>query len=76
MKGEKLNVAWQEAGVKNVTLKVYDVLGKKVSTLVDQKQRSGNYEVKFDASQLTSGIYYYRITAGKFISTKKMILLK
>ncbi|MCP5064656.1 MAG: T9SS type A sorting domain-containing protein [Ignavibacteriae bacterium] len=57
-------------------LKVYDILGKVVVTLVNKHRRSGNYEVTFDASNLTSGVYYYQLTAGDFIDTKKMMLIK
>jgi len=67
-----------------VTLKVYDVLGNEVTTLVNDQQPAGNYEVDFDASLLSSGIYYYKLQAvdpstssGQgFVETKKMILLK
>ncbi|MGQ9644553.1 MAG: T9SS type A sorting domain-containing protein, partial [Ignavibacterium sp.] len=60
----------------NVTLKVYDVLGNEVATLVDEFKSAGNYEVKFDATNLSSGTYFYRITAGEFSETKKLILIK
>ena len=60
----------------NVTLKVYDILGREVATLVNQQQKAGNYKVKFDASGLTSGIYFYRLQSSSFISFKKMILLR
>lgn len=59
-----------------VTIKVYDVLGKEMATLVNEEKPSGNYEVEFNGSELTSGIYYYIITADKFSQTKKMIYLK
>ena len=59
-----------------VTLKVYDLLGREVATLVDEKQQPGNYEVTFDGSKLSSGIYFYRLQADSHIQTKKMILLK
>ena len=59
-----------------VSIKVFDVLGREVSTVVSKEQAIGNYEVEFDASNLTSGIYFYRIQAGKFVETKKMILLQ
>ena len=62
--------------MKPVQLKVYDVLGKEVATLVNEYKPSGNYEVNFNASGLTSGIYFYQITAGNFKETKKMILMK
>jgi Secretion system C-terminal sorting domain len=60
----------------NVTLKVVDVLGSEITTLVNKEQPQGNYEVEFDGSALTSGIYFYRIQSGDFVDTKKMILLK
>ncbi len=59
-----------------VSLKVYDILGNLVSTLVDQQMDAGYHSVNWDASQLASGIYIYRIISGSFISTKKMILMK
>ena len=66
--------------LSNVTLKVYDVLGKEVATLVNEKKPTGNYQVKFNASSadggLTSGIYFYSLTSGSFKKTKKLILIK
>ena len=59
-----------------VTLKVYDVLGREVTTLVNKEQPQGNYEIVFDGAELTSGIYFFRINVGRFIATKKLILLK
>ena len=59
-----------------IDLKVYDVLGKEVATLVNKKQKPGNYKIMFDASALASGIYYYQLKFGKFIKTKNMLLLK
>jgi hypothetical protein len=59
-----------------ITIRVYDVLGKEISILVNEEKQIGNYEVKFDGNGLASGIYYYRITAEHFSQTKKMILLK
>ena len=59
-----------------VTLKVYDVLGEEVTTLINEYKPAGNYEVEFDASHLSSGIYFYKLQAGSFIETKKMILLR
>ena len=64
-----------------VTLKIYDILGSEVATLVNEEQPAGNYEIKFDSHSgnvrnLASGIYFYRLQAGSFIETKKMILLK
>ncbi|MDZ7626672.1 MAG: ScyD/ScyE family protein [Ignavibacteriaceae bacterium] len=64
-----------------VTLKVYDVLGNEVATLVNEEKPAGTYEVKFDAIELwgggtTSGIYFYKLSAGSLVETRKMILMK
>jgi hypothetical protein len=60
----------------NVKLIVYDVLGKEVITLVNKQQKPGEYEVQFDATELTSGIYFYKLKAGSFTEVKKMIFIK
>jgi hypothetical protein len=59
-----------------VSLKVYDVLGNEIATLVNEEKQAGSYEVEFDGAGLPSGIYFYRLQAGSFIETKKMILIK
>jgi hypothetical protein len=59
-----------------VKLKVYDVLGNKVATLVNEEKHSGVYEIEFDASSLASGMYLYKLQAGDFVQTQKMILVK
>ena len=59
-----------------VTLKVYDVLGNEVATLVNESKTAGEYEVEFNAATIASGIYFYRLQSGDFVETKKMILLK
>jgi len=59
-----------------VTLKVYDVLGREVATLVNEKKAPGQYSVRFDGSGLASGVYFYRLSAGNFSSTKKLLLMK
>lgn len=59
-----------------ISLKVYDVMGREVSELVSGRQLAGAYNVEFDASSLSSGTYFYKLTAGNFVSVKKMILLK
>lgn len=60
----------------HVTLKVFDNLGKEVATLVNEKKSAGNYEVNFNSSKISSGVYFYRLTAGSFSILKKMILLR
>ncbi|MBK8945969.1 MAG: CotH kinase family protein [Ignavibacteriae bacterium] len=62
--------------ISNVSLVIYDILGKVVKVLVSEKQNSGNYKVEFNAENLSSGIYFYTLKAGNFIHSKKMILLK
>lgn len=58
------------------TLKIYDALGNEVAVLVDGFRPAGRYEATFDAGNLASGIYIYRLQAGEFTETKKMIFLK
>jgi hypothetical protein len=59
-----------------VSLKIYDMLGKEVATLTDRYQEAGTYIVNWNASHLSSGVYFYKLSAGSFIETKKMILSK
>ena len=59
-----------------VTLTIYDILGKEVTKLVDKEQEAGKYEIKFNSGKLASGVYVYRIKAGEFMMSKKMILVK
>ncbi|MDP2209377.1 MAG: T9SS type A sorting domain-containing protein, partial [Bacteroidota bacterium] len=59
-----------------VTLKVYNVLGQEVAILVNEKREAGRYEVEFNASALSSSVYFYRLVAGDFMAVKKFILMK
>jgi hypothetical protein len=59
-----------------VTLKIYDILGRRVITIINEKKDAGKYEIKWNASNAASGIYIYQLKAGDYIATKKMILLK
>ncbi len=59
-----------------VTLKVYDVRGTEIETLVNEEKPAGTYEINWNAANLPSGVYFYRLQAGSFVDTKKMILLK
>jgi hypothetical protein len=61
---------------ERVSLKVFDILGKEVVTLVNQIQQQGTYTVRFNGTSLSSGIYFYRIQTGNYISVKRMILIK
>jgi len=69
-------ISWQSPVDSWQTLKIYDVLGNEVATLVNEYKPAGVYEVQFDASQLSSGIYFYKLQAGNFVEIKKMVLLK
>jgi len=69
-------IRYQIPELSLVTLRVYDVLGNEITSLVNDEKTVGNYQVGFDASSLSSGIYFYRLQAGEFVETKKMILLK
>jgi len=69
-------IAYQIREISNVNLKVYDILGREVATLVNEEKLTGNYEVKFDGSNLSSGVYLYRMEAGSFMDTKKLLLMK
>ncbi len=59
-----------------ITLKIYDVLGSEVALLVNEEKRVGTYELKWDAANLSSGVYFYRLQAGSFVETKSMLLVK
>lgn len=69
-------ISYQLAVIGFVTLKVYDILGREVATLVNEEKSAGEYEVEFDGSALTSGIYFYQLKAGEYSETRKMVLLK
>jgi hypothetical protein len=60
----------------SVRLIIYDILGREVITLVNKQQQPGNYEIEFNASNLPSGIYFYRLQSGSFAQTKKLMLLR
>jgi hypothetical protein len=59
-----------------VTLKVYDILGKEIATLVNGQRATGSYQTAFDASLLSSGMYFYQLRAGEYVQTRKMVLMK
>ena len=59
-----------------VQIKIYDILGREVYSLLNEQQEEGYHEVKFDAGRLSSGVYYYRIKAGDFVETRRMVLMK
>ena len=69
-------ISWQSSVGSWQSLKVYDVLGREVATLVDEYRNAASYEVEFNANSLPSGVYFYQLKAGNFVQTKKMILIK
>lgn len=69
-------ITYDIAKSSHVRLTVYDVLGREVSTLVNAEKSPGQYRVTFDGSGLASGVYFYRLDAGKYVSTRKLLLLK
>ena len=70
----QINYSIKTAGT--VTLKVYDILGNEVAMLVNERKEPGNYSVSFNASNLPSGVYVYKMISENFINTKKLLLLK
>jgi hypothetical protein len=70
------NIKYQIKDNSFVLLKVYDLLGREIATLVNEYQKAGSYEMPFSNNQLTSGVYFYRLNAGEYTETKKMILTK
>ena len=69
-------IAYELSTVSHVTLKIYDILGREVATLVNEKQNPGFYSVRFNAFYLSSGVYFYRIIAGRYNSVKKLVVMK
>jgi hypothetical protein len=69
-------VKYQLPQTSHVLLTVYDILGREVSVLVNERRDAGIYEVRFDGSNLASGVYFYRIQAGDYLASKKMLILK
>jgi hypothetical protein len=69
-------ISYQLPVVSHVVLKIYDILGRELATLVNERKSPGTYEVKFDGSGFASGVYFCRMAAGSFVSTKKLMLIK
>ena len=69
-------IKYQIPELNFVTLKIYNVLGSEITTLVNEEKPVGNYELEFNATDLPSGVYLYKLQVGSFVETKKMILLK
>jgi len=69
-------IRYQIKNHEYVVLKIYNTLGQVITTLVNEEKNAGAYEVTFNANKLSSGVYFYRMKAGDFIETKKLLLLK
>jgi len=69
-------IKYQMPELNFVTIKVYDVLGNEIVTLVNEEKQTGFHEIEFNLDKSTSGIYFYRLQAGSFVETKKMVLMK
>jgi hypothetical protein len=70
------SIGYQITTQSYISLKVFDVLGREVATLVNENKKPGSYEVEFDGSNLSSGLYFYRLQTSNFLETKKLLLLK
>jgi len=70
------NIRYSIPYTENVKLIVYDVMGREIATLVNEKQSPGTYEATFDGSAFASGVYFYKLIAGDFSKTKKLLLIK
>jgi hypothetical protein len=70
------NIDYQISSPSHVTLKIYDVLGREIKTVVDEDKNPGKYRVRFEASNLPSGIYFYKLQAGSKVAVRKLVLLK
>ncbi|PJB00282.1 MAG: hypothetical protein CO127_08830, partial [Ignavibacteria bacterium CG_4_9_14_3_um_filter_36_18] len=66
----------RHASQQNILLKIYDVLGTEIATLVNEEKAQGEYVVEFDGSGLASGVYFYQLRAGSFVQTNKMVLMR
>ncbi len=69
-------IKYEVPELSSITLKVYDVLGNEIAILVNEEKPAGNYEIQFDATAFPSGVYFYKLQAGSFVETKKMVLMK
>ncbi len=72
----KIGYRVQGTGDRVVTLKVYDILGREVATLVNERKAPGSYEVTFDGSRVASGVYFYRLETSNFVQTRKLVLVR
>jgi plastocyanin len=69
-------ISYAIPGASFVNLKVYDIIGNEIAVLVNEEKQAGTYQIDFDATELTGGVYFYQLLTGSFVETKKMILMK
>ena len=69
-------ISWQSPVSSQQTLRIYDILGREVATLIDEFKPAGRYEISFNGADLPSGVYFYQLKSGEYTAVKKMILLK
>ncbi len=72
----KTGIRYQVSGVSDVKLVVYDMLGREVAVLVNERKADGSYEAAFDGNGLASGVYLYRLTVGSYVATRRMVLIR
>src|SRR5690606_18931616 len=72
----KTKIKYSIASSDNVQIKLYDIMGREIETLLNEYKQAGNYEIEFNATNLPSGVYFYRMTSGIYSETKKMLLIK
>jgi hypothetical protein len=70
------NIRYDLPNDVRVLIKIYDLLGREIKTLVNEFKKAGSYIISFNGAELASGVYFYRIAAGNFVSVKRMVLLK
>ena len=69
-------ISYELPKATSVSLKIHDMLGREVASLVDQRQEAGVYNITWDAKGIASGVYFYRLQAGSYTETKKMMLMR
>jgi hypothetical protein len=69
-------IRFQVSGVSHVDLRVFDLLGREVAVLANEVKQPGTYQASWNAAGMASGVYFYRLVAGSFVETKRMLLLK
>ena len=69
-------ISYSIPNTANVKIKIFDITGREIRQLINEVKEAGRYEIKFDGSNLATGIYFYKLESGSFVSTKRMVLIK